>query len=77
MEALNGEQVYACNVCNEGFDSDDEVKKHIEIDHKDILIEINKNIEEDKDFDESEDDEAFLARFDDDGNVIHERKSRS
>ena len=62
LKVLNGEQVYACNVCNKGFDSDDEVKKHIKIDHKDILIEINKNIEEGKDFDECEDDEAFLAR---------------
>ena len=26
---------------------------------------------------ESEDDKAFLARFDDDGNMIHERNSRS
>ena len=77
MEVLNGELVYACNVCNKGFDSDDKVKNHIEKDHKDILIEINKNIEEDKDVDESEDDEAFLARFDDDGNMIHERNSRS
>ena len=28
--------------------------------HKDILIEINKNIEEEKYHDKSEDDEAFL-----------------
>ena len=65
MEVLNGEQVHACNVCNKRCDLDDEVKKHIKIDHKDILIEIKKNIEEDKD------DEAFLARFDDDGNMIN------
>ena len=73
IEVLNGE-----HVCNKGFDSDVEVQKHIKIDHKDILIDINKNIEEDKDLDESEDEFlAFLSRFDDDGNIIHERKSRS
>ena len=44
MEVLNGEQVYACNVCNKGCDLVDEVKKHIK---------------------------AFLARFDDDGNMIN------
>ena len=46
MKVLNGEQVYAHNVCNRGFDSDAKVKKHIKIDHKDILIEINKHIKE-------------------------------
>ena len=44
----------------------DEVKKHIEINHKGILIKISQNIENS----EIEDDEAFLARFDDDGNLI-------
>ena len=67
MEILDSEEVYACNVCNEGFDTADEVKKHIEINHNDILIQFNKTIAEEE---ESEDDEAFLARFDDDGNLI-------
>ena len=66
IEILDSQQVYACNVCDEGFDREDEVKKHIEINHKDILIKISQNIENS----ESEDDEAFLARFDDDGNLI-------
>ena len=64
---LDSEEVYACNVCNGGFDTADEVKKHIEINHNNILIQINKTIVEEE---ESEDDEAFLARFDDDGNLI-------
>ena len=43
------------------------MKKHIGINHNDILIEINKTKAEEE---ESEDDEAFLARFDDVGNFI-------
>ena len=56
----------SCNVCNEGFDQKDEVKKHIEVDHKDILIKISQNIVNS----ESEYNKAFLARFDNDGNLI-------
>ena len=52
---------------SEVIDTADEVKKYIEINHNDILFQINKTIAEEK---ESEDDEAFLARFDDDGNLI-------
>ena len=73
MEFVEGEQVYACNVCNEGFDKSDEIKTHIEKEHKDILIQIGKDINED---DESESDssndesygEAWLAKYDSDGN---------
>ena len=66
IEVLNGEQVYACNICDEGFDTEDELKKHISVDHKDVLIEISEKIDEDED----DDDETFLARYDDDGNFI-------
>ena len=59
MEILGSEEVYACNVCNEGFDTADEVKKHIEINHNDVLIQINKTIAEEE---ESEDDEAFYFK---------------
>ena len=55
-----------CNVCNEGFDQEDEVQNHIEVNHKDIYIKISQNIENS----ESEDNQAFLARFEDDGNLI-------
>ena len=73
MEFVEGEQVYACNVCNEGFDKSDKIKTHIEKEHKDILIQIGKDINED---DESESDssndesygEAWLAKYDSDGN---------
>ena len=67
MEILDSEDVYQCNVCNAGFDTNDKVKKHFEIYHKDILIHINKIIAEEE---EGEDDEAFLVRFDNNGNLI-------
>ena len=75
---LEGEQVFACNVCNEGFDIEDNVRKHITSDHTDILMQISKDINKEKEdtrnqdesASQSEDDEAFLARFDDDGNLI-------
>ena len=42
LEILDGEQVYACNVCDQGFDIEDEIKKHIVDNHKEIMIEISK-----------------------------------
>jgi hypothetical protein len=84
----SNEQVYACNICNEGFDKDTEIKKHIEEKHSEIIIQITNNLVEsekrkfnddsmttlsDNDQsvnDNSEDDEAFLARFDEDGRFI-------
>ena len=44
LEVLDGEQVYACNVCNHGFDMEDKIKKHIIKDHKEIVIEISKDM---------------------------------
>ena len=43
-EVLDGEQVYACNVCNHGFDMEDKIKKHIIKDHKEITTEISKDM---------------------------------
>ena len=63
---MDSEELYACNIWNDGFDTEDEVKNHIEIYHKETLNQINKNIE----ISENEDDEAFLARFDNDGHHI-------
>ena len=71
---MDGEQVCACNVCKKGFDSDNKVKNHMKINHVDTLIEMNKNIEEDKEYIKSK---ALLERFDDDGNMIHKRSSWS
>ena len=44
IEIIEGEQVYACNICNEGFDQDAEIKKHIEEKHSEIIIQITNNL---------------------------------
>ena len=44
LEVLDGKQVYACNVCNHGFDMEDKIKKHITKDHKEIITEISKDM---------------------------------
>ena len=71
LEVLEGKEIYACNICNEGFGTNDKVKNHIETLHKDILVQIRKNVEETAD---SSSDEsygyAWLAMYDDDGNFI-------
>ena len=46
IEIIDGEQVYACNICNEGFDQDAEVKKHIEEKHNEIIQQITKDLVE-------------------------------
>ena len=46
IEIMDGEQVYACNICNEGFDQDAEVKKHIEEKHNEIIQQITKDLVE-------------------------------
>ena len=47
MEFLEGEIVYACNVCNEGLDTENDVKKHIFTHHEDILQTIRNKSEDD------------------------------
>ena len=44
LGVLDGKQVYACNVCNHGFDMEDEIKKHIIMDHQEVLTEISKDM---------------------------------
>ena len=62
--------------CVEGFDIEDETKKHIAVNHKDILIEISKKnyeLEDDNCSDESiMNDSELYAGFDEDGNRIVE-----
>ena len=38
MEIVQGETVFACIICDEGFDFIDEVNKHIADAHEDIHI---------------------------------------
>ena len=42
LEALYDEHIYACNVCDQEFDKEDGITKHIVEDHKNIIIEKNK-----------------------------------
>ena len=56
LKVVDSEQIYACNVCDQGFDGVDKIMKRIVDDHKDIIIKIIKdmeNKEEDKFNDES------------------------
>ena len=41
--------MYACYICDDGFDTDDDVKKHKAVNHKDILIQIKEKMDEDED----------------------------
>ena len=36
IEIVEGAHLYACNACDEGFEKDDKIRKHIESDNKDI-----------------------------------------
>ena len=76
IEIVEGKRLYACNVCNEGFEKTNDIKKHIEKDHFQVLLQIRKEMYEEEDGSDtslyivSEYDEAFLVKFDDDGNLI-------
>ena len=75
LEVLNGEQIFACNVCDQGFDKEDAIKKHVVEDHREIIIEISEDMENKESnagsiSSDTMDDEAWLAQFDDDGNFI-------
>ena len=37
IDVMEGENEYACNVCNGGFYRDDEIKNHITSNHKEVL----------------------------------------
>ena len=49
FEILDGKQIYGYNVCDEGFDIDDEIRKHIAVNRKDTLFEISKKFVEEED----------------------------
>ena len=91
LEIVECDELYACNICNERFENNNDIKKHIQADHYQVLLQIRKEMYEDadeddgsndkhqqddsldtvSDYDETdgEDDEAFLAKLDDDGNL--------
>ena len=41
LEVVSDEEVYICNLCNEGFDSEPEVKDHLKETHRKVF-EINE-----------------------------------
>ena len=43
IEIVNDEEVYACNLCIEAFDSEKEVKEHLRDSHKKV-IEIDEEV---------------------------------
>ena len=49
IEVLEGQPVFACNICNEGFKQDYEIRKHIEEEHNEIVMQITKALEENED----------------------------
>ena len=42
IEIVEGEQVYACNICDEGFDKEAEIRQDIVEDHKEIIPHISE-----------------------------------
>ena len=42
LESVNGEVLFACNICDEGYDTETDVMKHLNIHHTEILQKIFK-----------------------------------
>ena len=36
--------MYVCNVCDKGLDTEDDIKKHVNIHHKEILLAIDSDV---------------------------------
>ena len=71
LEVLEGEEIYACNICNEGFGTDDKVKKSYRKKSQGYTNPNRKNMEEAAESSSNENcGYAWLARHDDDGNFI-------
>ena len=66
IEILEGEPVFACNICNEGFDQDYEIRKHVEEDHNEIVIQITTALEENEE--REFDDDTMTTLSDNDNN---------
>ena len=74
MEFVEGEQVYACNVCSKCFDKSDKIKRHIEKEHKDVQISKDIHEKDESELNSISNDEsygaAWLAKYDSDGNFM-------
>ena len=65
LEVLDGEDIYACNVCDQGFDRENEIKKHILECHEEIILEIEKDMEKEPEInDESGDEKDTTGGYD-------------
>ena len=53
IEIVKNEAVYSCNLCDEGFDTMDEIKKHISDMHKEIISDIFNEQREENDLNEN------------------------
>ena len=60
LEFVDGEPLFVCNVCNEGLESDAEIRKHINDKHESLL---NDDLE-------SWDDADLYEGFDEEGHRI-------
>ena len=71
IEFLEGEQVYACNICDEGFDKEAEIREHIVEVHNDIVTQIKERLveKEGSKVDESYG-ESLLSKFGNDENIM-------
>ena len=59
IEFVDGEPVFACNICNEGLDTEEEIANHIRDEHESIMND-DLNIS----------DTDLYEGFDEDGNRI-------
>ena len=51
MEIVEGEQLYVCNICDKGFEEDNKIRKYGQRNHKEIIIKINKEINDESESD--------------------------
>ena len=65
-ETIEGGIVYACNLCDEGFDKYEEVQNHIVSNHQSILLRLRKDLNEE----EEKEIDLFMKEFDEDGKRI-------
>ena len=46
LKTNEGRELYACNVCNEEFEKNNNINNHIQKDHYQVLLQIRKEIYE-------------------------------
>ena len=56
IEIMDSKTVYACNICDEGFEHMKEIEEHVVISHKDILTFVSAKEADENAVHESEED---------------------